>query len=224
MVMSRWDPFGEALTLRDAMNRLFEQAVLQPEGQSGARGGAMAPPLDVVETPDEFVVKASLPGVKPDDVNIQLHQGVLTISGEFNEESPSSQGAAAQGQAQPAQGAQGQGQQGGQRHHYHIRERRHGRFFRSITLPAQIDPNRAQASFEHGVLTLTIPKAEETKPRRIQINTGGAQQSQPTIEGTASHGGSRASRSASGAASSSSSGGAAAQHSSSSGETGSSSG
>src|SRR5438067_9331570 len=93
MVM-RWDPFGEALSLRDAMNRLVEQAVLRPggEGTRTADGTSFAPAIDVQETQDGYTVRASLPGVKPDDVNIQYQQGVLTISGATDEEQTREQG------------------------------------------------------------------------------------------------------------------------------------
>lgn len=184
MVMTVWDPLAERLSLRDAMNRLFEQAVLQPEGQSSAHAGTLAPLLDVSETPEAYIVRTNLPGVRPDDVTIQLHQGVLTISGEFRDEAPRPEGEQAQSQAYQSTSQTGQGQQ---RHVYHVRERRQGRFFRSLTLPAQVDPDGAQANFEHGVLTLTIPKVEEAKPRRIEIGSGaGKQQSQPHIEASAS--------------------------------------
>jgi HSP20 family protein len=195
--MSRWDPFSEALSLRDAMNRLFEQAVLQPSGESGQRGeGGFAPALDVCETPDEYIVEASLPGVDPKDVDIELHQGVLTIRGEVNEERHHEQHqrqaqARDGGQVQQTQQSQ-QGQQGQRGQHsgtYHIRERRMGRFYRSITLPMAVNAEQAKADFHNGILTLTIPKAEETKPRRIQVQSGGAAQgSQGQIQGAGMHG------------------------------------
>lgn len=178
MVMSRWDPVGEALSLREAMSRLFEQAVLQPgtSGGQGRQGLGFAPALDVSEDKDAYTVKANLPGVKPEDVNIELEQGVLTISGEIKDESQ-------QPQSQP--GAQGQKQGQQQQGTHHIRERHYGRFFRSITLPTDVDANKAEATFEHGVLTLRVPKAEATKPRKIQIQAGGTKSSGQQIEGSA---------------------------------------
>lgn len=159
MVMSRWDPFNEALTLRDAMNRLVEQAVLQPGGEADGRAtrGALSLPVDVTESPTEYTVKASLPGVKPEEVDVQLQQGELTISGAFKEEEPAEQGTEAQSR-------------------YHIRERRQGRFYRSISFPGGVNAGKTTAAFEHGVLTLSIPKAEEAKPRRIPIQVAGAAQ------------------------------------------------
>jgi len=150
-MVTRWDPFGEALSLRDAMNRLFEQAVLQPsDGTSERREGSFTPAMDVHESQDAYTVTLSLPGVKPEDVNIQYQQGALTISGESHEEQTREQGA------------------------YHVRERRSGRFSRALRLPDMVNADKAEASFEHGVLTLRLPKAEETKPRRIAVQSGTA--------------------------------------------------
>ncbi|HTE86237.1 MAG TPA: Hsp20/alpha crystallin family protein [Dehalococcoidia bacterium] len=160
MVM-RWDPFGEALGLRDAMNRLFEQAVVQPgSGSRGSETATFAPAMDVREDKDGYTVQVSLPGVKPEDVNIQYEQGVLTISGETRAETEREEGT------------------------FHIRERRHGRFGRSVTLPNAVDADRADASFEHGVLDLRMPRAEESKPRRIAVHAGRSD-SAPPIETSA---------------------------------------
>jgi HSP20 family protein len=158
MVM-RWDPFTEALSLRDAMNRLFEQAVLRP-GEGGGRqtDGGYAPPIDVHEDQDGYTVSASLPGVKPEDVNIQYQQGMLTISGDTSMEETREQGT------------------------WHIRERRQGHFSRSITLPDSVNADRAEANFENGVLKLHLPKAEETKPRSIQIQGVSRSSKTPEIE------------------------------------------
>jgi HSP20 family protein len=179
MVMSRWDPYSEAMSLRDAMNRLFEQAVWQPSaGDGGQRsaGAGFAPAIDVCESADDFIVEVSLPGVKPEDVDIEIEQGVLTIKGEMRED---------------AHRAQHPGQQG-DRHegNFHMRERRWGRFFRSITLPTMVNADRAQATFENGILTLRIPKAEETRPRRIQIHAGGQGQATGQLQGAATSRGS----------------------------------
>lgn len=186
MVMSRWDPFSEALSLRDAMNRLFESAVLQPTGWDGGQRSSgsqgFAPAMDVCETSDDYVVEVNLPGVKPEDVDIELHEGVLTVKGEIKQESHSGSHTGQQGTQQTGthngqQTGEHTGQQGGEhRGNYGIRERRWGRFYRSVTLPANVDASKVQANFEHGVLTLTIPKAEETKPRKIQIGSGSRSQ------------------------------------------------
>ena len=147
MALERWDPFREAVSLRDAMNALFQDSFVRPSG-STAPGGGVALPLDVAENENEFVVKASLPGVKPEDVQITVHGETLTIQAEskFQEEKKDER--------------------------WHIRERRAGSFQRAIVLPVPVDSDKAQASFDHGVLTLTLPKSEKAKPRQIRI--GGA--------------------------------------------------
>ena len=147
MALERWDPFREAVSLRDAMNALFQDSFVRPSGAL-AQGGGVALPLDVSENENEFVVKASLPGVKPEEVQITVHGETLTIHGEskFEEEQKDER--------------------------WHIRERRAGSFHRSIVLPVPVESDKAQASFEHGVLTLTLPKSEQAKPRQIRI--GGA--------------------------------------------------
>jgi HSP20 family protein len=147
MALDRWDPFREAVSLRDAMNALFQDSFVRPSG-TVPQGGVVALPLDVTEDENEFVVKASLPGVKPEDVQITVHGETLTIQGQskYEEEKKDER--------------------------WHIRERRAGSFQRSIALPVPVDSDKAQATFEHGVLTLTLPKSEQAKPRQIKV--GGA--------------------------------------------------
>lgn len=145
MALERWgDPFRDVISLRDAMNTLLQESFVRPGGPA-ASGGQVALPLDVAETENEFVVKASLPGVKPDDVQITVHGETVTIRGESkSEEEHKSQ-------------------------HWLLRERRAGVFQRSLSLTAPIDSNKASARFDHGVLTLTLPKSEQAKPRQIKI-------------------------------------------------------
>ena len=144
MAIERWDPFREAVSLSDAMNALFRESFIRPS--SGGPPGGFAPlPLDVSENENEFVVKASLPGVKPEDVQITVHGDTLTIQGESKAEE----------------------EKKGER--WHLRERRFGSFQRSLSLATPVNSDKAQAQFEHGVLTLTLPKSEEAKPRQIKI-------------------------------------------------------
>ena len=117
------------------------------------------PPMDLVEAEDHFVLKADLPGLGEGDVNIELQDGTLTISGERRAEHEQHE-----------------------RGWYRI-ERAFGSFNRSLTLPDGIDPERIEASFSHGVLEVRIPKPEERKPRRISIGLGG--NGNRTLEGTA---------------------------------------
>ncbi len=154
--INRWDPFGEMMTLREAMNSLFEDSYVSP---STARGGTLGMPLDVAETKEGFVVEASLPGVKPENLDITLQDNVLTISGETRQE-----------------------QRSGEKANYHRIERRYGRFARSVGLPSQVQPDKVQATLNNGILRLEIPKAESVKPRKITVNMGANGAQNQTID------------------------------------------
>jgi HSP20 family protein len=146
-------PFAsEALSLRDMMNRLVESAYVRPaawfsEGENG-------PAIDVVENGDAYVVRASLPGWKPEDVDVTFENGVLALKGEVKEE----------------------GEQAETR--WHHREIRRNSFVRTIALPSEVQADKAKAEFENGVLTLTLPKSEQVKPKQIKIQTGQGQHMQ----------------------------------------------
>ncbi len=149
-----FDPFGEMLTLREAMNSLFEDSYVSP--RSGG-GQMLSMPLDVSETKDAFVVEASLPGVKPEDLDITMQDNVLTIAGEVR-----------------------QAHSEGEKPNYHRVERRYGRVARSISLPTQVQADHIQANLDHGILRLEIPKAEAVKPRKITVSAGSSTgQNQP---------------------------------------------
>ena len=154
MALQHWDPFRESVSLRDAMNALLQESFIRPSSFL-AQDGTAALPLDVSETENELVIKVSLPGVNPDDVQITVQGDTLTIRGESKAEE----------------------QKDGER--WHLRERRFGAFQRSMTLGTPVDADKAQASYEHGVLTLTLPKAEDAKPRQIKI--GGPARAQSKI-------------------------------------------
>jgi HSP20 family protein len=145
MAIERWEPLRDMISLRDAVSSLLQESFVRPGGIAG--GGAAALPLDVHETENEFVVKASLPGVKPEDVQITVHGDTVTIRGETKAEEEK------KGQT------------------WHLRERRSGSFQRSVSLPTPIDSDKASAGFDHGVLTLTLPKTEKARPKQIKINT-----------------------------------------------------
>jgi HSP20 family protein len=148
MAMSRWDPFRELSSIQNELNRLFGRTFGTEEGQD-VRTAEWVPALDVAETEDRFVITAELPGVKPDEVDISVENSVLTITGERKFYSETKE------------------------EDFHRIERRFGSFARSITLPSVADPERIQASFDDGVLTVEIPKREEAKPRKIQIKATG---------------------------------------------------
>ena len=146
-MLTRFDPFQEMLTLRNAVDRLFDSTYSPFETSN--RPVAWGLPLDVVETDEAFVVKASLPGINPDELEITFTDNVLTIKGEIKEEDEEKET------------------------RYHLRERRYGSFARSITLGARLNGDKIQAAYHNGVLMLTLPKAEEIKPKRIAIKTDG---------------------------------------------------
>lgn len=155
--LTRWDPFREMMSLRNAMDQLFESAFVSPMFgwlQPSPWGFAM----DVSENDDEFLVKATLPGINPDDLEITLDNNVLTIKGEVKEEKESEE------------------------RRYHLRERRYGKFSRSFSLPSWVDAEHIDAQYENGILTLRLPKVEEAKPKRIKVKSG---EPQKMIEGKA---------------------------------------
>jgi HSP20 family protein len=151
-MIDRSSAFGQATSLRQMMDRLFQDAVVMPG--YGGTGQWMGPALDVFEEGDTLVVEAHLPGWKPDDLDVHVEQGVLTIAGTTGSE--------------PEQ----------KERQYLVREHRSGRFVRSLQLPAIYTGDPSQATCQDGVLHLVFPKSEEAKPRRIQVGTG----SQPAIE------------------------------------------
>jgi HSP20 family protein len=145
--MTRWDPFGEMLTLRDAVNQLFEDSVVNPARVN--TGQALAMPLDVSETEDMFIIDAVVPGVKSDDLDITIQDNVLTITAETRH----------------------QEQNTDQKVNFHRVERRYGRASRSISLPTPVKADAIEATLDNGILHLEVPKAEEVKPRKISVNT-----------------------------------------------------
>lgn len=141
----RWEPAREMMTLREAMDRLFDDAFTRP--LSLASSGWSVPAVDMYQTDNEVVVKAALPGIKADEVQINVTGEVLTIKGETKQENETKEKA------------------------YHIREQRWGTFERSLVLPTEVVADKAKADFENGILTITLPKAEEVKPKTISIKT-----------------------------------------------------
>jgi HSP20 family protein len=153
----RWDPFHEVTSFRNMMERMFDGSMLSPAFE-WEQPFAWNLALDVAETDDDFVVKASLPGMKPEDLEITYDSNVLTIKGEIKDEQEVDE------------------------KRYHLRERRFGSFSRSVTLPTTIKADAIDARFDAGVLTLHLPKAEEAKPKRIPVLSG-ASNGKRMIEG-----------------------------------------
>jgi HSP20 family protein len=164
MAMIRWEPIAELNSIQNEMNRLFNTFFDQPAaaGRGGAPGRRWIPPMDLVETADHYVLRADLPGLSDEDINIQLEDNVLTVSGERK--------------------ARHEGNEEG----YYRIERAFGTFARSLTLPEGVDPDGVQAEFDRGVLEIRIPKPEQKKPRHVRISLAGSRQGQEdnTIEST----------------------------------------
>jgi HSP20 family protein len=150
VALIRWEPVTELNTIQNEMNRLFNTFFEQPAQSS--RGSAATrrwlPAMDLVESADHYVLRADLPGVSEEDLNIQLEDNVLTISGERKAETHDHQEG------------------------YYRLERAFGSFSRSLTLPDGVDPASVQAGFDRGVLEVTIPKPEQKKPKSVQIAVG----------------------------------------------------
>jgi len=144
-LVRRPSPFGEMLTLRQAMDRLFDDDFRPSRWLSGGLDGP-ALPLDVTTTTDKVLIEAALPGIKPEDVDITVENGTVTISGKTADEHSAEEGS------------------------YVVQEIRRGNFSRSVTLPNGLEPDKANATFENGILRLEIPKAEQLKPRQIKIS------------------------------------------------------
>ena len=144
--VTRWDPFQDVLSLREAMNQLMEESFVRPA--TGQNGKNFVPALDLSETTEGYLVEAALPGVKPEDVEVTVENNVLTIKGETRQEVDDKQ------------------------RNFHRVERRFGTFQRTIGLPTTVKADAIQASLTNGVLRLEIPKAEEVKPRKISVNVG----------------------------------------------------
>ena len=151
-------PFGDLLSLRQAMDRLFEESFVNPRTWSWGEHQLVA--LDVYATNEDLLVEANLPGVKPEEVDITVEGNILTIAGETRAARTDEEGSTL------------------------IQEIRRGAFSRTLTLPEGLEADRATATFEDGVLTLRIPKAEQVKPRQIKITSGDGQHSQPAAVGT----------------------------------------
>ena len=189
-MMTRYDPFREALSLRRAMDQLFEQSFVNPSLMPGSPS-KMAP-MDVCETKNGYEVDVALPGVRPEDIELTVDQNTLTIRGRYShqnehENQPQGQMQGQQQQSPPQAEQQNGGQQTQQPqsgktgrhrqgHNWLSREIISGSFERMITFPRPLDTNNIQTKFQDGILTIQLPISEASRPKRITI-TGS--QSQP---------------------------------------------
>ena len=145
MAVVKWDPLRDLLSIQDRMNKLFEQTLSRSRAEEGIAPSTWTPAVDIYETPEAIVLQADLPGLRREDIDIQIRDDTLTLRGErrfakdVHEES------------------------------YLRIERAYGAFHRSFTLPATIQQEKIRAVFRDGILELTLPKAEEAKPKKIAI-------------------------------------------------------
>ncbi len=144
-MLQRWDPFSELRRMEENMDRLWRGFGRGELAHDGAETGDWTLPLDVVEEADKITVKASLPGVTPEQIQVSIENGVLTIKGETKSEQEHKEA------------------------NYLVRERRSGSFYRAIRLPESADADKATSVYEHGVLTVTLPKAEAKKAKQLKV-------------------------------------------------------
>jgi HSP20 family protein len=141
--LTRWEPFREMRQMHDMLDRIMDKTFLDAPFFGAFDQGVV--PVDVYQTDDDVVVKATAPGMKAEDIHITITGDTLNIRGEVSEE-------------REEEGVQ-----------FHIRERRASSFSRSIALPTMVDADKAKAEFEDGILTLTLPKVEDVKPKTIAV-------------------------------------------------------
>ena len=155
-IVRRASPLGELVSLRQAMDRLFEDSFVRPRGWVTSAFEGYGFPLDVTSGPDSLTVEASLPGYRPEDVELTVENGTLSIHAESSSETREGEGESL------------------------VTEIRRGSLSRTIALPSGLEPDKATATFENGILKLRIPKAEAVKPRQIRIT--------PTTDGSSTNG------------------------------------
>jgi HSP20 family protein len=161
MVLRRWEPFRELRQMQENMDRLWRS--FSPGGGEAGDVENWAIPLDVVQQGDSIIVRASVPGVNPEDIDVSIENDVLSIKGHIKEEREHQEG------------------------NYLMRERRSGSFYRALRLLDTVDSDKAQPHYEHGVLSVTFPRLQSKRARRLQISRGQGSQGQ-IVEGQSSSG------------------------------------
>ena len=145
MAIIRWDPFREMVTLREKMNRLFEDAQTGQREDRDLISSTWSPAVDIYETEHEIVLTAELPGIEDKDIAVKLEDNTLTLKGERQFEKETEE------------------------ENYHRIERSYGSFYRSFTIPHYVDQEKIKAEHEHGVLKISLPKKLESKPRAVKV-------------------------------------------------------
>jgi HSP20 family protein len=145
LAIIRWDPFRDMVTLRERMNKLFEDMAASRGEEKDLATSSWAPAVDIYETENEVVLTAEIPGIEEKDVEIKVEDNTLTLRGERKFEKETKE------------------------ENYHRIERAYGSFFRSFTLPNYVDQDRIEAEHENGILKIRMPKRAELKPRKVKI-------------------------------------------------------
>jgi len=145
MAIIRWDPFRDIVTLREKMNRLFEDAVTARGEEKDMISSTWTPSVDIYETENEIVLTAEVPGVDEKDIDIKIENNTLSIQGERKFEKETKE------------------------ENYHRIERSYGSFFRSFTIPHNVDQDKIEAEHEGGVLRVVMPKKPEAKPKKVKV-------------------------------------------------------
>ncbi len=145
MAIIRWDPFRDFVTLRDRMNRLFDETVTQRGEDKDLMSTAWSPSVDIFETEDELVLNAEVPGIDEDDIEVKIEDNTLTILGERKLEKETKE------------------------ENYHRVERSYGSFYRTFSLPHYVDQEKIKAEHDNGVLKIHMPKKPDVKPRSVKI-------------------------------------------------------
>lgn len=152
MAIARWNPWNDLFDLQGQVDQLFQSLTGGTSRQPNGGAEMMNLPVDIRQTDNEFVIEASVPGFRPDDVEVTFDDGVLTVRGQRRVENEETQG------------------------QYVRRERRLTSVYRQIGLPAEVRADEISASFDNGVLRVTVPRAQKAQPKRIQVTTGGGEQ------------------------------------------------
>ncbi len=143
MAMVRWDPFRDIVSMQDRLNRLVGEGLYRLDRDEGY--GAWLPPVDIYEKGDDLVIRAELPGVRREDIDVRVEHGALVLQGERRRDEENEERSA-----------------------YRL-ERNYGAFMRSFTLPTTVDASKISAVYKDGVLEVRLPKAESAKPKKVQI-------------------------------------------------------
>ncbi len=148
MSLIRWDPFDDLASLRESMDKLFDEFFTRRPAQHAGAPVVWQPAIEAYETDHDVVVRAELPGIDPNNVDITVTQDILTIKGEARTE------------------------QEEKKRNYYRRELRYGAFVRSLTLAASVQGDQAKASYRNGILEIRVPKSERAKPKTVKVEVG----------------------------------------------------